>query len=245
MTRTLFVRSSFDLATYYLSAYGKLLVDFAIDHGYEVVDLYNDDSQNPARLLRFEAEMEEKKPDILMMLGHGNETVFTGQDLEVLLKVGVNDDIASGVKTNLWGCLAGVSLAPALVSNTTPESYAYTSDWVFLFNPDFEATPLRDPWAKSFFDSALTTGYAMLLGKTPQEVYEATLERYDYWWNWWMKQNDPMADDIMTWLNWNRSSFVAITPDGIYKREKLPVSSDLAKVIIPVAAVSALLFLTR
>jgi len=181
MPKALFTRADFDIPTTYLSSYASKLIDFATQNGYEVVDLYNDDSKNPALPLRFEEEMDKTpKPDVLIGAGHGNEKIFTGQDLEVLLKVGVNDDITSGTKTYLWSCLTGVQLGPQMVSKTCPEFYGYLADYTFIYHPDYENTPLDDPYAKAFFDSGLATGYALLLGKPPDEVYKLTIERYNY-----------------------------------------------------------------
>jgi len=170
----------------------------------------------------------------------GNSTIFTGQDLEVLLKVGVNDDLMSGKKCALFSCLTGVQLGPSMVEKTCPEYYGFLADFCFIYHPDYETRPLEDPWAKAFFDCVLATGYSILENRTPKEVYENTINRYNYWWDWWIKQNDPVTDDILTWLNWDRSNFIAITPTGIYEKEKAALG--LSGLAIPVGA-AAILFL--
>jgi len=241
LPKVLFSRAGdFDIATLYLSTYGTKLVQFAKDNGYEVVDLFNDDPKLPARLLVFEAEIE-KRPNLLIGLGHGNNTIFTGMDMEVLLKTGVNDDLTSGIKTYLWSCLTGVTLGPAMVEKTCPEYYGYKADWTFIYHPKYETDPLNDPYAKAFFDAGLATGYAVLLGKTPKEVYDLTIARYDYWWDYWIKQEDPMADDILTWLNWNKNNFIAITTSEIYREPVL--RAGIPEFAIPLGIAGALLFL--
>jgi hypothetical protein len=105
---------------------------------------------------------------------------------------------------------------------------------------------LNDPWARAFFDSGLATGYGVLLGKTPEEIYTETIKRYDYWWDFWTQQNDSMADDILTWINWDRSNFIAITPTGLFKGKPLPAagSTFLSSIpIVPLGIAGALLFL--
>lgn len=572
MSTALFCRSDFDLATAYLSAYSKQLLDFAVDNGYQVVDLYNDDPQRPARLTAFEPEIE-KKPTVFVGAGHGNTTLFTGQDLELLIKKGVNDDVCNGVKTLLWSCLTGRELGISMVEKGCPEFYGYrcvsddtviltnngwrgidtiketdkafslnlktnkmewtriqkvykyhyyqkimynfgnkrtnqlvtplhrvlhvpeqsekikvvyarhafkrhkttnfkvpvsgeyvgsdypigdeelclwawilsegsirhikgknkgnkygekilrgdrvriyqstvhpmhlrrirqllqannitwseskydsangapiihftfhkegfskimpywflqfsqrqarlflqeyrkgdghkrnfmlttakphdveiitalaviagwlfrvvshssagfkkvnnkepsiiydisiitdnlqnvsylkpekiinyhgrvwcittdtgtfvssrnglvaitgNSDYTFIYHPQYENKPLEDPYARAFFDSGLATGYALLLGKAPQEVYQLTIDRYNYWWDYWMKQEDDFADDILTWLNWDRTNFVAITPGESYETPQT-VGLDLPALIIPFGVAGAVLFL--
>lgn len=243
MSKALISRAGeFDIPSLYLSTYGSKLVQFARDNGYIVTELYNDDSTLPARLTTFEAEME-KRPNVLLGLGHGNATVFTGMDLEVLLKTGVNDDLCSGIKTYLWACHTATTLGPSIVEKTCPEFYGYQADWTFIYHPDYESKPLEDPWARAFFDCGLATGYAVLLGKTPQEIYDETLKRYDYWWDYWTKQEDPMADEILTWLNWDKENFMAITPNGLYKGAPAPLQAGIPPIVVPLGLAGALLFL--
>ena len=246
MPKTLIVRSSFDLATVYLSTYSQLLIDYAQQQGHQVKDLYNDVKGSSARLLDFEAAMQSFNPDIVIIAGHMNATTATGQDFEVLLKVGVNDDIMSGKICDLKGCSAGLELAPSMVSKTAQQVFSYQADFTFVYNPNFETRPLDDPWAKAFFDCMLATGYAILLGKTPKEVYDLTIQRYDYWWNYWIGQNDPMTDDILTWLNWDRSSFIALTPTGLYgPPPKLTVPLGLSPYVLPLGIAAAFFLLSR
>lgn len=240
--RVVFSRANFDLMTSYLSAYTTKLIAFAKEQGYEVIDLYGDDPKKPCRLLQFEAEIEQK-PTILIGAGHGAANLFTGQDLEVLLKQNVNDELITDIKTYIWSCQTALGLGPSAIGKGCPEYYGYTADWTVIINPDFENNPLEDPWAKAFFDCGLATGYAVLLGKTPKEVYELTLERYDFWWDWWLKQNSWVTDDIVTWLNWDRSAFTALTSDGIYKR--VPSTPNMAKLLLPIAGAGLLFFLLK
>ena len=246
MANVLLVRSDWDLATRYQSTYLKFLVDYAIERTHQVKDLYNDVPNSAARLLDFENTLETFQPNIVIMGGHGNKTTITGQDLEILLKTGVNDDLMSGKITALLTCSAGIELGPSMISKTAQQFYGYLADFTFVYNPNFETRPLDDPWAKAFFDCMLATGYAILLGKTPKEVYDLTIQRYDYWWNYWIGQNDPMADDILTWLNWDRSSFIALTPTGLYgPLPKLTVPLNLSPYVLPLGIAAAFFLLSR
>ena len=93
MPKALFTRARHDLATAYLSAYGKILADYAAANGYTVVDLYGED----ARPAKFDAEMKaDPAPEVVCCFGHGNAVSQRGQDLDVLLQVAVNDDMMSG-----------------------------------------------------------------------------------------------------------------------------------------------------
>uniref|UniRef100_A0A6M3J6K2 Uncharacterized protein n=1 Tax=viral metagenome TaxID=1070528 RepID=A0A6M3J6K2_9ZZZZ len=242
--RVLFSVSNHDLVSWYMSAHAQLLIDYAVEQGHEVSILYNDDPQNPARLLQFEAELQ-KKPDLLIGLGHGSKSSFTGQDLEVLLKMNVNDDLLSGVKSYLYSCLTAQELGPSAVDKTCPLYIGYTSDWTFIYNPQYEDRPLDDPWAKAFFDCGLAPGYGLLAGQAPKDIYEATLARYDYWYDYWTKENSPMADDILTWLNWDKQAFTVLTADGIYAGAPSPLGIDVQQLLIPAVAGVALFFMLK
>jgi hypothetical protein len=111
-----------------------------------------------------------------------------------------------------------------------------------VYHPDFKDKPLEDPYARAFFDAGLTTGYGVLLGKDPKTIFDETIARYNYWWDYWMRQNDPMADDILTWLNWDKSNFMAITKAGIYESAPATLNSVLG-LAVPLGIAGALIFL--
>mgnify|MGYP001580350714 CR=1 FL=1 len=234
--KLLTTRPSFDIATSYLSGYGALLVEQATQWGHIVTDLFKEQATTE----KFETEIVNN--DMFIGFGHGSKTRFIGHDMQTLLQDTVNPDAVSGKDTYLASCLTAVRLGPAMIEKGCPEFHGYQGDFVFVYHPDYynQGKILEDPYAKAFFDSALTTGYAMLLGKEPFTVYQETVDRYKYWWDWWKKQPDPMGDSILTWLNWDRQNFVTITPDGIRAMEaSLPVLG----LAIPVGAAAVALFL--
>jgi hypothetical protein len=241
----------FDTASTYLSTFGTKLVQYAKDNGYNVTELYNDDLTLPARETTFTAEIE-KKPSLFIGMGHGNETVFTGMDMEILLQAGVNDDLASGIPSYLWACHTATTLGPDMVAKTCPVYFGYAADWTFNYHPDYVNPPssddppadekctFNDPYAKAFFDAGLATGYSTILGKTPQQIYQDTIDRYNYWWNYWLGQEDSMADSILTQLANDRDNFMVITPTGIYQEP--PPTLNLGT-LIPIGLGAALLLI--
>lgn len=236
--KALFTRPDFDIATKYLAEYAKLLTDYALTKGYDVTDLHDVDAT------KTNLEFEIGDTDLFLGFGHGAADRLTGQDLEIILQSHVNSSLLSGKKCFLGACLAGVDLGPIMVSETCPEFYGYKEDFTFLFHPDYYAAGryLEDPYAKPFFDSLITTGYRLLDGATPDRIYDDQIARYHYWWDYWIKQEDPMADDILTWLNWNEENYIAITPTSI---ESGNISSGLEKLAIPVGIVALFLLLNR
>ena len=172
-------------------------------------------------------------------------SIMTGMDLEVLIKQGVNDDLTSGVKTLFWACETAASLGPSMVEKSCPEFYGYGADWCFVYHPDFKGKPLEDPYARGFFDAGLTTGYGLLAGKAPKQIFDETVAKYDYWWDYWVKQNDPLADDCLTWLNWDKTNFMAITKDGLYADAQSRVNWSGLLVPAGLAGAALVFLLTR
>jgi hypothetical protein len=190
--------------------------------------------------------LDKTKPNIYIGASHGNESVMTGQDLEKLIVSNVNADICKDVKTYLFACATGVELGPKLVADGCPMYFGYQADFTFLYHPDYVGHPLDDPYAKAFFDKAVKTGESMLLGKSAPEIYNDTIDKYNYWWDFWLKQNDPIADDILTWLNWDRANFIGITPTGMFEgsHEQVKIGGlNIPSALLPIAGAGALLFL--
>jgi len=232
-----------DIATSYLAAYAAQLVDKAIQMGHTVTDLYGSE----VTLENFEAEIEAH--NIFLGYGHGSKSIFLGSKInehsEVLLKAGVNSNLLSGKKVNLTSCLTGITLGPKMVEETALEFYGYVGDWVFVYHPEYYPDRvLEDPYAQAFFDTALTTGCAVLSGKSPLEVFSETVARYEYWWNYWIRQEDVMADDILTWLNWDRKNFIAITPDGLYAPTVKAKAGNLLYLALPLSAALGFLIIS-
>ena len=239
MPKALFTRPDFDIATKYLAEYGKLLTNYALTKGYEVTDLY----EVSATKINFEFEIGDT--DVFLGFGHGNADKLTGQNLEVILQSHLNSNRLSGKKCFLGSCHTGADLGPTMVSETCPEFYGYKEDFTFLYHPDYYANGqyLEDPYAKPFFDSLIVTGYSLLDQKTPAQIYSDQIAAYHKWWDYWITQEDPMADDVLTWLNWNENNYVAITPTSMQSgaSETSASLTELAKLAIPVGIVALFL----
>jgi hypothetical protein len=239
MAKVLFTRPDYDVATAYMSAYGQDLIDFAEQNAHTIQDLYADQ----ATPTKFQDAMETFNPDIFVGMGHGNATTFTGQDTEPLIIAGVNENIMSNKNVYLHSCATGISLGPRMVETTCQAYYGYQADFVFCFGGAayYPHRVKQDPVAQPFFDCMLATGQAVLLGLEPEEVYRLTLERYDYWWNYWLKQSHPQTDCVLTWLNWDREAFIAISPEGLWAGK--PVKLSLQGMVLPLATAAFAFYL--
>jgi hypothetical protein len=268
MAKVLFARSSYELVTFYLSEYLAKgtdtahpgLIEYAKQQGHTVTDLYDSDPILPDTLPVWEEQLQKINPDIVVIAAHGNENFITCQNEERLIVKGINESDLKGRICLAWSCMTAVGLGPAAKDAGCPAYFGYVSDWTFLFHPDYQNNPTKDPYARAFFDAGLTTGYAILSGKTPSEVYKATIDRYNYWFDYWEAQNDPMSNEILNWLNWDRSAFTAITatgletnaiqtPEHLERLQEQGIKIN-ANVVLPIAvgipaAIAALWFLTK
>jgi hypothetical protein len=238
-----------------MSTYAAQLIRDAQQAGFNVTDLYADADT----LQNFERAIVDA--DIFMGYGHGNKSLFTGncksgaytknsdgtyscKDFEVLLQSTANASDLNAKKCYLAACQTAVTLGPALIHAGCPEFYGYLADFTFVYDPDKASSGdvLNDTYAAPFFDAALTTAYSILSGKAPSAVFEDTVNRYEALYDQWKTVNDPLADDVMTWLNWDRQNFAVLTPKGAYETPRTSLLTT-AGIIVPLGAAALLLLL--
>lgn len=110
----------------------------------------------------------------------GNST-YTGQNAEVLLKVGQYDpEEVKGKVVKLLSCLVGRKLGPDLVRNGASGFQGYTEEFVFALQmkPRFWLFPWMDKVAANFLVPPMMGIRALLDGKTNEEAYEIEYNKF-------------------------------------------------------------------
>jgi len=81
-------------------------------------------------------------------VGHGDPTTFTGQNKQVLWKVGQYDPSeCEGKVIKLLSCLCGKELGPDLIRNGARAFQGYTELFGWFVDNKYVLTPWRDPVA--------------------------------------------------------------------------------------------------
>jgi hypothetical protein len=161
--------SDFDLPT--RSASGFLLRYIA--PRVEPVQLYS----FLARRLPF--QLSAPQSDIIIGVGHGSQTSFTGQNEALILEIGkYNPREIKGKVIKLLSCQTGVSLGPDLVKNGAKAFMGYRDDYVWVMDSDFASKPWEDEMAAACLMPVVDGLNTLLDGKTAKESLDVETQGY-------------------------------------------------------------------
>ena len=204
MAKVLVFRPSFDLATKYGNSWLGEIGDIAKNIGHNVLDITGAECTPQA----FYDAMNNFQPDLIITVGHGNENNFSCQDRELVLTGCTNDQIMAGKQGFYLSCLVGQELLPSMVKKGAVSVLGFTSEFVWLINPDYLDNIPNDPYAKSFKDAVVESCRKLLSGSTWQQVYEGGVALFDKGIANWFESEDPMAGEIVAALTQDRDSMV-------------------------------------
>jgi len=146
-----------------------------------------------------------KVSNFITGVGHGDPTTFTGQNKQVLWKVGqYNPSECEGKVIKLLSCLCGKELGPDLIRNGARAFQGYTELFGWFVDNKYVLTPWRDPVASKFIKPVIEGVKAFLSGKTNREVYEIEYELHT---KNAEKEEDP---EQKAWMLHNRNSLIIL-----------------------------------
>lgn len=213
---TVIVLADFDLPT--RSASGFLLRWIVPRAGLEPATLY----AVLARKTPF--SLSAPQSDIIIGVGHGDETSFSGQNEAEILEVGRYDPReVAGKVIKLLSCQTGLLLGPDLVKNGAEAFLGYVDDYIWVMDADLAARPWADAMAAPVLMPVVDGLNALLDGKTTREALDIELEGYT--------RNAEIEEDelIKSCLEFNRDNAVLLgNPEGrVRARPKLPLPFKL------------------
>jgi len=191
-----------DLPMKYGHSWFKEVVDKSREIGWRVTDLEADQ----ATRINLEATLINENPLYFTGVGHGNEDTYTGQELEILLAVGLNEEIMSGRVVYLLSCLTGVALGPALIANKCKAFLGYRVSFTWLVDTRYD--PEDDPKAASFKYATNTIALSLASGYMTLQAYKAGIKAFDDGIELWSQSEDPEASEVIHWLAVDRDGFV-------------------------------------
>lgn len=206
----LVIRSDYEEATHYLSAYMQKIVDFANQRGFTVIDLLGYD----ATQTKFMEALETNDPLLVVAAGHGNETLFTAQNGETVLKACENDQVMSGREGFFSSCSVGVQLGPSMLDKTAKLFAGWRADFLFLLEDPPPSNLLDDVYAKPFMECIIQPALTRLQGRNASAIYNDTINLFNYHINDWWESDDPYAQDVISLLIHDRDNFMVsgVTP---------------------------------
>lgn len=209
-------RPNFDTATAYGYVWLGEIAEIAKSLGHDVLDLSGDQCTPQA----FYDAMNNFKPELVICVGHGNANNYSGQDRDLILTGCTNDQVMAGSQSFMVSCLMGQELAPSMVKKGAVTVLAFTSEFVWLINPDYANDIANDPYAKYFKEAIVEQCRSLLSGATWQQIYDLGVSIYNKGIAYWFNSSDFSAGEIVSALTQDRDSMIilgekTIGPSGI------------------------------
>jgi hypothetical protein len=187
-------RPNFETATYI----GTLALQHAVDYlhlkGISLDDLVGNDAVRTKVL----DSLSRNDPIWLIMLGHGNEDNLTGQDYDRIFWTCDNAELRGRVVYAL-SCITAAKLGPDAVNNKGAVCYIGYAD-TFSWTQGAMQDPLVDGYGISFFEPVLEVIYRLADGATTGEAFKASIDKWNYWIDYWSRSTDPFAPTILMLL---------------------------------------------
>ena len=174
MLTLLITRPRYETTTHYLFFWSKKIIETAVAKSFKVIDL----KENRANKKELTSIIIKTKPDLVILNGHGDSDLITGQNDEVLIKVGENEELLAGKIVYALSCKTARSLGPKSVAKGTKCYIGYKEDFVFFYNNSYFTRPLLDPWAGLFLEPSNQLAISLIKEHTVQEACEKIKDIY-------------------------------------------------------------------
>jgi len=162
----LITRPQGDIALKYLEVWSQKIIEVANKKGATVLDL------SGARANRKEMEkiIKKKDPDLIVINGHGDYDLITGQNQEILFQANDNEDILSKAIVYAISCRSAKILGEAVASKGNRAYIGYSEDFIFLYNQSKIYHPLEDEKAKLFLEPSNQVAISLLKNHSAGEA---------------------------------------------------------------------------
>jgi hypothetical protein len=146
-----------------------------------------------------------RDPALFIGVGHGSASVFTGQNHEeIFWKCNCRE--LAGRATFLLSCLTGKELGQDIVSKGGRCYIGYREEFIWV--QERAVNPLEDRLGRAFFEPVLEICKRLADGETTGSAFTASIDKWNYWIDYWSRQGDPAAPTIVMFLVHNRDAQV-------------------------------------
>lgn len=168
----LVTRPEYDYTTRYISAWSEKVIIFAESKGNLVLDLF----QKRATKKEFESIVHKKNPSFVIINGHGNDKLICGQDGNVLIEAGVNDDILKSRVVYALSCRSAKILGSKSIRSGALAYIGYVEDFIFMYSNEKRSRPIEDKTAELFLEPSNQVAISLLKGHTAGEAHQNSRE---------------------------------------------------------------------
>jgi len=216
MDRVLVVRPDFEVATYLGSLALQHIVDYIRLRGLTLEDLRGDNAVRDKVL----ESLSRLDPIWCILLGHGNATTYTGQNFDRIFWECNSSELRDRVVYAL-SCITAARLGPDAVDKGCRTYIGYSEE--FIWTQEAPVDPLADRYGRSFFEPVLELLYRLADGATTGEAFKASIDKWNYWIDYWSRSTDPAAPAILMYLIHDRDCQKLIGDDFATVTTPIPI----------------------
>lgn len=125
------------------------------------------------------SRIKKLKPSLMVLNGHGDEDTIAGQDNEVLIKSGENEDILHSRITYAVSCSCGKSLGRKSVKDNNTTFIGYDDTFVFTLDQRYLSQPLKDKLARPFMEASNHVAITLLKGHKAIDASNRSKEMFE------------------------------------------------------------------
>ena len=212
MSKTILVtRPEYDPTTRYLSFWSQSVITQAKKSTCKVVDLAHD----RANRREFNSVIKKTKPNIVFLNGHGGPDAIYGQDEDVLVKSGDNEELLSDKTVYAVSCQSAKHLGPQSIKSGSRAYIGYDEDFIFYREVDKLSRPLEDKTAAYFFLASNQVSYSLIKGRAPRESYLNSQTVYKRTMRQLLSSSSTSQSHLLRFLVWDMQHQVCLEPPQI------------------------------
>ena len=231
--RALALLADFEPATIIGSIGLKHAIDYLRNAGFTVNVL---DGADDIRVNVIE-DLTRNDEILVFGVGHGSKTVYTGYNFDKIFWTCDCGELRGRVVYTL-SCLCGAELGPDIIGKGGWCYIGYSK--VFGWIQEKYGDPLADRYARGFYEAVLEILYSLADGLTTGEAYKRSIDKWNYWIDYWSRQDDPRAPLILSFLIHDRDCQVLLGDENA--RISIPAYlSYLAPASIPLLVVGGVI----
>jgi len=170
----LITRPQYDPTTHYLFHWSQKVIDFARKRDIEIIDLRG----KRANKKELTSVILKRCPRLVLFNGHGSEDLIGGQDNEILIKSGENEDLLKDKIIYALSCETAKLLGPQSVAGGTVSYLGYDEVFIFYYSNDKISKPLKDERAELFLEPSNQVAISLLKGHTTGEAHQRSKKSF-------------------------------------------------------------------
>jgi hypothetical protein len=188
-----------DDTVYYLSSYSEPIVKAAEQKGMRRLVLKG----RRANRAEFESHVKKNKPDFVVFNGHGSAEEVAGQDNDYLVKCSQNEKLLGGKVVYARACSSLALLGKSCVDKGAKAYAGYKDSFVFITDRNSMANPMRDSFAKPFFECSNVVPISLVKGDDVGAACEKAQMQYKKTIRSLYFKGGPDAPYLLANLLWN------------------------------------------